>query len=119
MKMKKPASLFLIVFLLLLSIHLSGQETIIRKNAQLTHARLLGKTQPLRDFGWIKTVSPAKREALKKNKPADPLRPPTGGGPYSPPLNQTEWQRVVDQIRCDFGLTVKITVARDNLLVEI
>jgi phosphoribosyl 1,2-cyclic phosphate phosphodiesterase len=58
-------------------------------------------------------------EMLKKNKPADPLRPPTGGTPYAPPLNQAEWQKLADQIRADFGLPAKITVAYDNLLVEI
>ena len=58
-------------------------------------------------------------EMLKKNKPADPMRPPSGGAPYPPPLSQAEWQEIADQIRTDFGLPVKITVARDNLLVEI
>ena len=58
-------------------------------------------------------------EMLKKNKPADPLRPPIGGAPYPPPLNQAEWQKVVNQIGSDFGLPIKITVAHDNLLVEI
>lgn len=56
---------------------------------------------------------------LKKNKPADPLRPPTGGDPYTPPINQEQWQNVVDQIKSDFGLPCKITVARDDLVVEI
>ena len=58
-------------------------------------------------------------EMLKKNKPADPMSPPTGGAPYPPPLNQAEWQKVADQIRSDFDLPVKITVAHDNLNVEI
>ena len=56
---------------------------------------------------------------LKKNKPADPLRPPAGGDPYCPPLNQEQWQKVVDQIRSDFDLPHKIRVAYDDLVVEI
>jgi phosphoribosyl 1,2-cyclic phosphate phosphodiesterase len=58
-------------------------------------------------------------EMLKKNKPADPLRSPEGGDPYPPPLNQEQWQKVVDQIRSDFSLPYKITVAHDDLLVKI
>jgi phosphoribosyl 1,2-cyclic phosphate phosphodiesterase len=56
---------------------------------------------------------------IKKNKPSDPLRPPEGGDPYDPPLNQEQWQKVVDQIRSDYDLPFKITVAHDGLLVEI
>ena len=56
-------------------------------------------------------------EMLKKNKPANPLRPPKGGDPYGPPVNQEQWQQVVDQVRVDFGLPSKITVAWDDLLV--
>jgi len=56
-------------------------------------------------------------EMLKKNKPANPLRPPKGGDPYVPPVNQDQWQQVVDQVRTDFDLPSKITVARDDLLV--
>jgi phosphoribosyl 1,2-cyclic phosphate phosphodiesterase len=56
---------------------------------------------------------------LKKNKPADPLRPPAGGDPYHPALNQEQWQKVVDQIKFDFDLPYKIRVAHDDLAVEI
>jgi phosphoribosyl 1,2-cyclic phosphate phosphodiesterase len=56
---------------------------------------------------------------VKKSKPADPLRPPDGGDPYHPPLNQEQWQRVADQIRSDYDLPCKITVAHDGLQVEI
>lgn len=54
---------------------------------------------------------------LKKNKPADPLKPPNGRDPYPPPANQEQWQHVVDQVKADYGLASKITVAWDDLLV--
>lgn len=61
---------------------------------------------------------PANR-MLKKNKPANPLRPPSGGDPYHPPLNHEQWQKVVEQIRTDFDLPCKITAAYDDLVVDI
>ena len=61
---------------------------------------------------------PANR-MLKKNKPGNPLRPPSGGDPYPPPLNQEQWQKVAEQIRSDFNLPCKITAAYDNLVVDI
>ena len=55
----------------------------------------------------------------KKYEPKDPLRPPLGGDPYPTPLNQTQWQKTVDQIMSDRGLPYKVIVAYDDLHVQI
>lgn len=53
----------------------------------------------------------------KKHPPKDPLRPPSGGGPYPIPLNQEQWQKTVKRIMSDFGLPYKVKVAYDDLSV--
>ena len=54
----------------------------------------------------------------KKYEPKDPLRPPSGVDPYPIPLNQEQWQQVVDRIVSDRGLPYKVTVAYDDMLVS-
>ncbi|MBW1782044.1 MAG: MBL fold metallo-hydrolase [Deltaproteobacteria bacterium] len=56
---------------------------------------------------------------LKKYKPKDPMRPPSGGEPYPIPLNQEQWQKTVDRIVSDRDLPYKITVAYDDLCVHL
>ncbi len=55
----------------------------------------------------------------KKYEPADPLRSPNDGGPYPVPLNQEEWQNTVNRIIADRDLPFKITVAHDDLRVQL
>lgn len=55
----------------------------------------------------------------KKNRPKDPLRPPSGGEPYPVPLDQTSWQETVDRIMSDRNLPYKVTVACDDLRIRI
>ncbi len=61
---------------------------------------------------------PANR-MLKKYKPADPLRNPKSGDPYPVPLNQEQWQKTIDQISADRHLPFKITVAHDDLRIQL
>ena len=61
---------------------------------------------------------PANRNA-KKYAPKEPLRPPAGGDPYPIPLNQNEWQKTIEHIMTDRGLTYKITVAYDDLKIRL
>ena len=61
---------------------------------------------------------PANRN-LKKYEPKDPLRPPAGGDPYPIPLNQEQWQQIVDRIVRDRDLPLKVTVACDDMRVSI
>ena len=56
---------------------------------------------------------------LKKYEPKDPMRPPSGGNPYPIPLNQDQWQDIVNRIISDRGLPYPITVAYDVLSVKI
>ena len=55
----------------------------------------------------------------KKYPPKDPLKPPSGGEPYSIPLNQEQWQKTAKAIMSDFGLPYKVTVAYDDLRVSL
>lgn len=55
----------------------------------------------------------------KKYRSADPLTYPESAEPYPVPLNQEQWQRTVDQIIMDRGLPFKITVAHDDLRVQL
>ncbi len=61
---------------------------------------------------------PANRMA-KKSKAADPLKTPKNGVPYPVPLNQEQWQKTIDQIRIDRQLPFKITVAHDDLRIQL
>ena len=61
---------------------------------------------------------PANKNA-KKYPPKEPLTPPAGGEPYPIPLNQEEWQKTIEQIMADRGLTYKITVAYDDLKIRL
>jgi phosphoribosyl 1,2-cyclic phosphate phosphodiesterase len=61
---------------------------------------------------------PANRMA-KKGQAADPLKDPKSGDPYPIPLNQKQWQKTVNQIRIDRHLPFKITVAYDDLRVQL
>lgn len=61
---------------------------------------------------------PANKNA-KKYEPQDPLRPPSGQGPYPIPLNQAQWQQTVDRILKDRGLAFAVTVAHDGLGVSL
>ena len=61
---------------------------------------------------------PANR-MLKKYKPADPMRNPKSGDPYPVPLNQEQWQKTIDQISADRHLPFKITVAHDDLRIQL
>ena len=61
---------------------------------------------------------PANRVA-KKYEPKNPLTPFAGGDPYTIPLNQEQWQEIVDKILHDRNLPYKITVAHDDLHVHI
>lgn len=79
-----------------------GRETYI------TH---IGDTDMIPD-------DPANRMS-KKFEPADPLRSPRTGEPYNIPLNQQEWQDIVNSIISDGGLPYKVTVAHDGLRVRI
>ena len=55
----------------------------------------------------------------KKYKSADPLRHPNSGEPYPVPLNQEQWQKTIDQISADRQLPFKITVAYDDLRIQL
>jgi phosphoribosyl 1,2-cyclic phosphate phosphodiesterase len=61
---------------------------------------------------------PANKMA-KKYKSLDPLTSPKSADPYPVPLNQEQWQRTVDQIITDRDLPFKITVAYDDLRVQL
>jgi hypothetical protein len=61
---------------------------------------------------------PANRMA-KKFKSADPLKTPKNGVPYPVPLNQEQWQKIIDQIIVDRHLPFKITVAHDDLRIQL
>ena len=61
---------------------------------------------------------PANKMA-KKYTSVDPLRSPESADPYPVPLNQEQWQRTVDQIIIDRDLPFKITVAFDDLRVQL
>jgi phosphoribosyl 1,2-cyclic phosphate phosphodiesterase len=61
---------------------------------------------------------PANRMA-KKYESADPLKDPKSGDPYPVPLNQEQWQETIDQICTDRHLPFKITVAQDDMGVQL
>lgn len=56
---------------------------------------------------------------VKKYEPKDPLKPPHGKQPYPIPGNQAQWQKTVDQILSDHGVPHAVTVAHDDLTVQI
>ncbi|MBS1237744.1 MAG: metal-dependent hydrolase, beta-lactamase superfamily, partial [Deltaproteobacteria bacterium] len=55
----------------------------------------------------------------KKREPANPLTPPGSSHPYPIPMNQDQWQSVVNQILSDYHLNFKCTVARDGLTLSL
>jgi len=69
------------------------------------------------DGDWIKG-DPANKMS-KKREPAQPMKPPQGGSHYPVPLNQEEWEGVVEEICADYGLPCKCTVAYDDLCVQL
>ncbi|MBW1804963.1 MAG: MBL fold metallo-hydrolase [Deltaproteobacteria bacterium] len=56
---------------------------------------------------------------LKKNEPLNPLRSPVNGEPYPIPMNQEQWQDIVDRVISDRGLPHKVTVARDGMTIRL
>lgn len=56
---------------------------------------------------------------LKKRKPLKPLSSPADANPYPIPLSQRQWQDVVERVMNDLSLPFKVTVAYDELSVEI
>lgn|SRR5512139_834577 len=55
---------------------------------------------------------------LKKVPPADPLRDPRTGEPYTIPTCQEEWQELASQVFADRGIEAPVQVAWDGLTVE-
>ncbi|MCF8127059.1 MAG: MBL fold metallo-hydrolase [Deltaproteobacteria bacterium] len=55
----------------------------------------------------------------KKYEPKDPLKPLNEKDPYPIPGNQLQWQKTVDRILSDYDVPHKVTVAHDNLTVQI
>jgi phosphoribosyl 1,2-cyclic phosphate phosphodiesterase len=55
----------------------------------------------------------------KKYEPKEPLRSPSGGEPYPIPLNQTQWQKTVEEIISERDLPYKVIVAHDDLRIRI
>ncbi|MFZ5587421.1 MAG: MBL fold metallo-hydrolase [Thermodesulfobacteriota bacterium] len=55
---------------------------------------------------------------LKKFAPAQPLAGPDGA-PYPIPLDQAQWQAVVERVLADHGLGMPATVAHDGLRVRL
>ena len=55
----------------------------------------------------------------KKYEPGSPLCVPSTQQPYPVPLNQEQWQKTVDQILADHGLSFRVTVAYDHLRVSL
>ena len=55
----------------------------------------------------------------KKYAPADPLISPANGEPYPIPMNQNQWQAIVNRIVSDRNLSYNVTVAYDGLTVPI
>jgi phosphoribosyl 1,2-cyclic phosphate phosphodiesterase len=55
----------------------------------------------------------------KKREPARPLTPPGNPTPYPIPMNQDEWQDVVNRILSDYALNFKCTVAYDGLTLDL
>jgi phosphoribosyl 1,2-cyclic phosphate phosphodiesterase len=90
-----------------------------------------------RAIDYIKKISPLKETFLvhmgdtdqvpgdpanqmsKKREARDPLRPPSGGDPYPIPLGQKQWQEIVERILTDRGMSFKVIVAQDDLIVPI
>lgn len=56
---------------------------------------------------------------IKKSEPADPMINPHTGLPYDVPTCHKEWQERVDQIRTDWDIPCRITVAHDSLKVRL
>ncbi len=55
----------------------------------------------------------------KKYVPKDPLKPPNDSIPYPVPLCHEQWQKLVEKIMGDRNLPFNVTVAHDNMIVEI
>ena len=55
----------------------------------------------------------------KKYEPLDPLKSPVNGEPYPIPLNQEQWQEIVNRIVSERNLPYKVTVAHDGLTVSL
>ncbi|RLC26359.1 MAG: hypothetical protein DRH56_04620 [Deltaproteobacteria bacterium] len=55
----------------------------------------------------------------KKYAPRDPLRPAGSEAPYPIPLNQAQWQRVVERILADRDIPCRVRVAYDDLRVRL
>jgi len=69
------------------------------------------------DADWVPD-DPANHAVKKKSAP-NPMKSPLDGRPYPVPLDHAQWQAQVDRIIRDFGLAHKITVAHDDLVVEL
>ncbi len=55
----------------------------------------------------------------KKYEPKNPLKPPHEKDPYPIPGNQLQWQKTVDRILLDYDVPHKVTVAQDDLTVQV
>ena len=55
----------------------------------------------------------------KKYEPADLLKSPINGEPYPVPLNQDQWQGIVNRVVSERNLPYSVTVAYDGLTVSI
>ncbi len=55
----------------------------------------------------------------KKYIPKDPLKNPVNNTPYPVPLDHDQWQELVDRILKDHGIDHRVTVAYDNLILEL
>ncbi len=55
----------------------------------------------------------------KKYEPKDPLKPPNSLTPYAIPRNHGQWQQTVDRILAENGIGHNVTVAYDDLKVQV
>lgn len=56
---------------------------------------------------------------VKKYEPKDPLKPLNSDKPYPIPRNQAQWQQTVQGILSEKGIDYKVTVAYDDLKVQV
>ncbi len=95
--------------------HMSFQNAIeyIKRLKPLKHTFLVHMGDADRVPG-----DPANHMA-KKYEPKNPLSPPHGNEPYPIPGSQSQWQNTVDRILADYGVPYNVTVAHDNLVVQL
>ena len=55
----------------------------------------------------------------KKYKPKSPLKTPNRKEPYPIPLNHIQWQETIDRIVNDYRLGFKITVSKDDMIINL